>query len=68
MVGKNPGSSLPAVTWSWAALFVVVVAAPGIVYATLEGKRRTSALLWVIAVEAVLVVALGLYLRWRGRR
>jgi len=64
MVGK-----ISVLGWSSAVLlFVVVVGAPGVVYASLDGRRRTAGLLSVLAVEAVLVVALGLLLRWRSRR
>ncbi len=48
-------------------VFVIVVSAPGILYASLEGPTRTVAPACVIGVELLLAVGLGLYLRSRSR-
>jgi hypothetical protein len=62
---RLPGSAL---LWGLAIfVFIVVVGAPGVLYAILEGRQRVNALTAVIAVEVVLAVAVGLYLRARSR-
>ncbi|GEM_PF-3757367 len=48
-------------------VFVIVVSASGILYASLQGSTRTVALACLIGVELLLAVAIGLYLRNRSR-
>jgi hypothetical protein len=62
---RLPGSGL---VWGLTIFtFMIVISSSGIIYATMGGRSRTNALAVVIAVELILAIAIGLYLRSRSR-
>ncbi|KIF68167.1 hypothetical protein HY68_05165 [Streptomyces sp. AcH 505] len=63
-----PQSASRGVIWALATFaLVVVIAAPGTVYALTQGQERTRGLLICVGVELVIIVCVGLYLRTRAR-
>ena len=68
MTGSHPRLPGSGLVWGLVVfVFVTMIGAAGLAYAELDGRRRTVALTCLVALEVIVVIATGLYLRRRIR-